>query len=143
MIKNLLLSLLLAAGATNASAQEYKYFTFQQQEGQMQSLSIENLKIVFDNGKLVATNNLESISIPLANMQTMYFNTEATGIENASTGHRLDVRIADGKLRTNAPEGSSIRVFSPDGKLIPASANLSKGIYLVRINDRTYKVSAQ
>ena len=44
--------------------------------------------------------------------------------------------------RTDAPAGSRISVYTPDGRRVPTTG-LSAGTYIVKINDQTFKILAR
>ena len=50
-MKKIFLSLALTLSALTASAADYSYLTFQLLDGVQQSVSMDGLKIVFNNGK--------------------------------------------------------------------------------------------
>lgn len=139
-LRKMILCSLLAGTATAASAQTYSYLTLQQQNGSETSLSIDGLKITFDNGNLVATNGSESTTIPLVNMQKLYFATQPTGIDGVEgTSATVSATIVGGRLQVNAPEGSAVSVYSIDGRQV-GTENLSAGAYVVKVAGRTFKV---
>lgn len=125
-------------------AQSYDYLTLRTADGTEKSLGIDGLRITFADGKLLASNGKEETQVALADMACMFFATTPTAIESltAADADGLRVQISGGRLLTNAPAGSDIRVYTLDGRLAP-TRGLSSGAYLVRINGRTFKVVAQ
>ncbi len=139
-----ILTLLFCASALTVSAQNYNFLTFQKSSGSETSLKADHVKITFEEGNLVATNGSETFSAPLSKMGKMFFSDTATSIETVETNaEALTASIVNGQLRTNAPVGSRISVFSLDGRLLNAQTPISRGTYLVRINNTTLKVVAQ
>ena len=139
-----ILTLLFCASALTVSAQNYNFLTLQKSSGSEKSLKADHVKITFEDGNLVATNGSETFSAPLSQMGKMFFSDTATSIETVETNaEALTASIVNGQLRTNAPVGSRISVFSLDGRLLNAQAPISRGTYLVRINNTTLKVVAQ
>lgn len=122
-------------------AQSLDYLTVRTMEGTEQSFSLDQLKLTFADGKVVATSKGETTTFDFANLDFMFFTTEPTAIEKVSDGG-CTVSIVGGNLQTNAPAGSTIHVFTPDGKRVGQSS-LNRGVYLVQINGRTYKTIAR
>lgn len=139
-MKSFLLTLMLLLGVTTASAQSYDYLILQKSNGGTVDLKVDGLKLTFENGNLVASNNgTTQATVSLAEMAKMYFSTDATGIENATAADKAEVTVVDGKLQVNAPEGTQVDIYAIDGRKVNAN-NLMKGTYVVRINNKSIKV---
>ena len=143
-MKKFYLLFLLMGFSLCGFAQSYDYLTLRTADGTEKSIGIDGLRITFADGKLLAANGKEETQIALADMACMFFATAPTAIESltAADAAGLRVQISGGRLLTNAPAGSDIRVYSLDGRLAPTQG-LSSGAYLVRVNGRTFKVVAQ
>lgn len=142
-MKQLLSALLLCAAVLPASAQSYDYLTFKKTTGEEASLSIDKLKITFANDNLVATNGTETFTAPVADMSKMFFSTNPTAVSTVvANDNGLHASIVNGQLKVNAPAGSRVSVYSIDGRQV-GTAHLTKGTYLVRVNNQTLKVIAQ
>lgn len=133
---------LVAAFAWSASAQSYNYLTFQQTDGAVRSLSLDGLKLTFAEGNLVATNGTTQTTFPLSALQKMFFSSEAVGIHSASADSPVGVRIEGGTLHVDAPSDSEIAIYGIDGRRVP-STGLGQGVYVVKVNGKTYKVLAK
>ena len=144
-MKSLLFTLMLAMGATAAQAQDYKYVTLQQANGVEKSLAIDGLVFTFSEGKLVAKNTAETATFDLSALSKFFFAEKSTSaIESVlKDAPQIDVAIRDGKLQLTAPEGSQVRVYSMDGRQVPATQQLTKGAYIVSVNGKSFKVLAQ
>lgn len=142
-MKILLLLLTLVLGAGAAHAQSYDYLTLKQANGTETSLSIDNLRITFSDGQLVADNGVQIVSVPLADMDKMFFALEATGLNTvSSTADAAPAfRIEKGRLITDAPAGS-VSIYGTDGRQVPASG-LAPGVYVVKIKGQSFKVLAR
>lgn len=143
-MKHILLTCLGLLFGLGLQAQSYDYLTLRTLNGDETSLGIDNLRITFADGKLNADNGRESASVPLADMSCMFFSLQPTGIGSQAglTDASLQVRIVGGRLITNAPAGSSIRVYGVDGRQV-STARLAAGTYIVNINGRTFKLLAK
>lgn len=140
-MKALILSL-LSLCAISASAQTGNYLTFRQANGNETSLSTNGLRITFENGNLVATNGSEKATFALADMGLMFFSPTPTAIHEAASTDGITASIVGGTLRTNAPAGTAVSVYSPDGRLMPLTG-LQSGAYIVRIGEKVVKLMAR
>ena len=102
-MKILLLLLTLVLGAGTAHAQSYDYLTLKQANGTETSLNLDNLRITFADGLLVADNGTQSVSIALADMDKMFFALESTGLNTVSSAADAApaFRIENGRLITD------------------------------------------
>lgn len=142
-MKNIILSLLLG-GVSLTAAADNDYMMFQKTNGEEFSLSVDHLKITFANGAMNATDGTNSVSVALTEMKKMYFSaTPTTGIVQAATAtDAVSATIENGQLHVTAPAGSRVSVYSLDGRQV-GTQHLTKGTYLVRINQTTLKVLAR
>ena len=140
-MKTLLTTLALAMSAVSLSAQSYDYLSFQNTDNTVKSLSIDGLKITFENGNAVATVNGKTETFALENLQKLYFTeSDVTGIEQVvATDNQIRVYTENGKLMVSAPENSKVAVYSIDGRRVNEDY-LPQGTYVVRVNDRSFKI---
>lgn len=142
-MKNLIILFIMALGTLQASAQEYNYLTLQETDGTETSLTVDGLKIIFVDGSIVVTNGTQNFTAPLASMSKMYFAETATAINSAiAAADEASVRIVNGQLQVNAPDGSRVKVYGLDGRE-QGTSHLTRGVYVVRVNNQTFKVIAQ
>lgn len=143
-MKKFFLSLLLGGVALTAAA-DNDYMVFQKTSGEEFSLNVDHLKITFADGAMNATDGKNSFSVALSDMNKMFFSANPTmGIEQATTATSdvVSATIENGQLYVTAPVGSRVSVYSLDGRQV-ATNYLTKGTYLVRINNTTLKVLAR
>lgn len=124
MKKNILMLALLASAALNASADNYNYLTVQKQDGTEQSFTAQGLTITFANGNMVATQDGQTTTLALSELNKMFFSQEPTGIEDVSISEPAGeasgaVYDLSGRKVTSAPVSSS------------TPSLLKKGIYIV------------
>lgn len=143
-MKKLFTLLVCAASALMASAQQYGYLTFEQQDGSKISLTATGrILITFGNGNLKATSSSsEAYIAPLTNLSKMYFASVSSAVSEVANAKQLKASIVDGTLHVDAPTTAKVSVYSLDGRQQPTTG-LAKGTYLVRIDGRTLKVIAQ
>ena len=140
-MKTLFATLALALSATSLSAQNYDYLVFQNNDNTAKSISVDGLKITFENGNAVATVNGKSETFALDNLKKLYFSEkEITGIKQiVSADDQIRVNVENGKLQIVAPEGSKVAVYSIDGRRVNGEY-LPQGTYVVRVNDQSFKI---
>lgn len=139
-MKSLFLTLLLSMGAVTVSAQKYDYLILQKTDGNVEGIAVDGLKLTFDGGKLVAKNATDTKTIALSQMHKLYFSEDITSVGTVvGNESQIEVGIVDGKLQVTAPEGSKVKVYGLDGREV-STDNLSKGVYVVRVNDQSFKV---
>lgn len=134
------LGLGLALGLT-ASAQSYSYLTFRQADGTETSLKTAGLKLTFADGNLVATNGSETATFALSTMAKMYFSTNTSAIDQATTAN-ISATIVNGTLQVNAPAGTPVSVYGLDGREMPHHG-LTSGVYVVRVGQKVLKLMAK
>lgn len=140
-MKHIYLTIALALGALGMSAQSLDYLTFRTAAGTEQSLPIDGLKMVIADGRLQISSPQAHLDFALAELNCFFFSAEPTAIRTVSDG-QPGVSIVGGTLRTDAPAGSRISVYTPDGRRVPPTG-LSAGTYIVKINDQTFKILAR
>lgn len=110
-------------------------------------------QVRIDKPYLVISSGMASVSLPLENLQHMHYEKatdEATAIgeikafDEKGGSERIDF--------SNLPAGAAVSIYTTDGKLLynhrPAQGKtlslpldaLQSGIYLVKVNDVTYKI---
>ena len=140
-MKNILLTILCAFGTLAASAQNFDYLTFRTNAGTEYSLPVDGLKIVFNGDKLQVSSTAENLNFAFDELGSFFFTTEPTAIQTAAADD-VQVSIVNGQLQTNAPAGTPVRVFTLDGREMPTTG-LGAGIYVIQVNNRTFKTLAR
>lgn len=139
--------LLLTMGA---KAQTYSYLTFQHTDGTQKSLTANGLKITFSGNTLTATSMEGTTTLALTDLSKMFFTSEVSGVLNPTDGQTL-VTIGERSVSVSAPVGTTIRVYTTDGRLLTTfrkrwngteeiCAGLERGLYLVSVGSVTSKV---
>ena len=118
----------------SVSAEDYNYLTFETSSGTTTSVALSNLKITFANGKLVAVNSATSTTLTLSELSKMYFsNTSSTGIESVGTSTTTSVKVY-------TVTGMFIGEFASVNE---ATQNLKKDVYVVKADDKTFKIAVK
>ncbi len=131
-MKKLFLSLMLMTGMT-ASAYDYPYLAFETTSGTVQTVSVESLSITISDGNLVVTNGSGTVTFTLSDLSKMYFSDEeqeASGIQ--------EVETTSGKVQIFSLTGLAMGTFE---SLSQARASLRNGVYVVKSNDKSYKIN--
>ena len=123
-MKKILLLFMALVGALMAQADDYAYLTFEMTDGAKASVAVESLTLTISGTTLTAG----SQQFTLSNLAKMYFsNTDetATGIET----------IDNGQLTMD----NSAEIYDLRGHKVSKS-EMRKGVYIVKTNNRTYKM---
>ena len=140
-MKKLLLALFCLTWGTTVGAQHLDYLTFRLADGSEKSLPIDGLKITFEGTQLHAVAQNQKADFNLAEMGMMFFSAVPTAIASVVDDENT-VAIVNGRLQVNAPEGANVEVYSTDGRLV-RKEGLSRGVYLVKVDGRTFKIWAK
>ena len=140
-MKRLLFSLLCAVMALTASAQSLDYIVLQKADGQRVEMPAAGLKITFANQTLHAVSGEQVMDFQLADLTKMFFSNTPTGVDNLMA-QQEQVRIVNGRLQVNAPVGTKVSVYTLDGRQVAGTCR-PHGVYLVKVNGRTYKLMAK
>ena len=149
-----ILSLLAALFvATTLSAQRLDYLTLRLTNGEEHSLNIATgATLTFSANTFVGQASGQQLQLPLADLATLFFAAEPTGIEDLSAAV-VSARLSSNTLIVTAPAGSAVSVYTLDGRLVTTlqkgvsgserfSLPLSSGVYVVRIGQKTFKLLA-
>ena len=140
-MKNILLTILCAFGTLATSAQNFDYLTFRTNAGTEYSVPVDGLKIVINGDQLQVSSTAEDLAFAFDELGSFFFTTEPTAIQTAAADD-VQVSIVNGQLQTNAPAGTPVRVFTLDGREMPTTG-LGAGIYVIQVNNRTFKTLAR
>ena len=124
MEKKFLLFMALV-GALTAQAGDYTYLTFETTDGAKTSVDVSSLPVTInlDNSTLTIGNQ----TFALADLSKMYFSTqsESTGISE--------------ELRVNSEELSTATFYDLQGHKV-TKEQMKRGVYIVKMNGKTYKI---
>ena len=121
-------------GVATTQADDYPYLTFQTSDGTEQSIASSALVFTFADGKLKATNGINSLEIALTDLNKMYFNTEATGIEETT------IREKEEEVEAFSLAGIPMGKYE---NIEQARHALPKGIYVVKGASKTLKIAVK
>ena len=145
-----LLLILSLLSALSAYADEARVVIRQKSGGETVLQLDTNPVITFSGEDMVVTTSLTSISFPLADVDSYTASDGTTGIRPVVSAPRF----ADGRIIfSGLAAGSVVSVYTPDGRLISRQradgsgradislASLPKGIYVVRAQDNSIKIT--
>ncbi len=122
-----------------AMADNYSYLTIKKNDtaGTEQSVALSTLKkITFESGSMILTTTSGSTSFTLTELSNMYFASTATGILGTTDDE------SNGILRVYATSGVKMAEYTSGTKISDIDlSNLPKGVYFIKSNGKTIKVS--
>ena len=127
--------ILCAAFGLSVQAGDYTYLAFRCNDGTEISLSVSNLKITFSNGQLVAVNSETNQTFSLSDLNKMYFTNSA--ITNMEEVLPTDL---DTEVEIFTTSGVSKGRYN---NLNQALQKLTKGVYIVKQSEKTYKIAVK
>ena len=109
--------LALLAISTSAFAEDFKYLTLSASSA-VKSIELQTIqKITFENGTVAVTTSESNVSLPLAEMQKMFFSSSATGIGEIETMRDVENEIMKGEI------------YDLSGRRV---SNPQKGVYIIK-----------
>lgn len=133
-MKQLLLTLILAAGAQMSWADTYPYLSFEQTDGTMLSLNADALTMTFDGDKLVANDGQTTTTLSVAQLSRMFFSAENTAIVD------INADAADAQAEVYSAAGVFVGKFANAAE---ARTKMKGGVYVIKQNGKTFKMIAR
>ncbi len=123
-MKKILLLLTILVGTLKAQAGDYTYLTFESTDGAKVSVDVSSLPVTInlDNSTLTIGNQ----TFVLADLSKMYFSTS----DETTTGI---------KEITSATLDEATDIYDLQGHKV-TKEQMKKGVYIVKTNNRTYKM---
>lgn len=141
-MRKLLLTMAAALCCTlPVAAQQLDYLTFRAVDGTEQSLPLDGLKITFEGQQLHAAAQGATLTYALPQLAMMFFAETATGIDEV-TAARDEVAIVNGQVCLKGRPADHVQIYTLAGVQV-ANRSLPRGIYLVKVAGRTYKLMAR
>ena len=147
-MKKLLLAAIAAFACLSAFADDINLYV-RNTSNVESSYAVSNLrKISFSNGNVVLTTQAgKTESIAISSVSKMYFSTVSAGIndtfgKNAMTwdGENLTFETAVGKVNIYQPSGVLVMCAKTADAQSISLARLPKGIYLVKVGEKSFKI---
>lgn len=120
-MKKFFILFMVLVGALTMQAEDYAYLTFETTDGMKASVPVESLTLTINGTTLTAGTQ----SFTISNLSKMYFSTadETSGIEEI----------------TNATLDEATDIYDLQGHKV-IKEQMKKGVYIVKTNNRTYKM---
>ena len=119
-------------GSAAAKAYDFPYLVFQQADGTATSVAIDDLTIAVSGTQLVVTSSSGTQTFALSDLSKMYF-SQTAGIADIAADKAQTLEVYN-------LSGQKLGTFESLGH---ARQQLEKGIYLVKANGKTSKISIQ
>ena len=153
MKRKLLLAMLIGAFATMAKA-DNRVLKVLQTDGQVTTINLnDEPRTTYADGNLVITTSKTTITYPLEKVRRYTYETLTTGIsmkpslktEMSQNGETLTFRgLKSGEtIMLYNTAGQVLRRINSEkgGETTVSVANMPAGVYLVKVNDVTYKIT--
>ncbi|MBQ6768340.1 MAG: hypothetical protein IJP46_06720 [Prevotella sp.] len=129
MMKKTILLTLLSILTMGMRAADYQYLVFTMNDGTTQAVTASNIAISISGDNLVVSTTTETLAtLPLASLTQMEFSNDGTtGIS----------QITANQLTTDA----DTVIYDLNGRQMPTGAALPKGVYIVKNQNKTLKVT--
>jgi hypothetical protein len=149
-MKRIFLSLLLLIVGTNLYAQ-YDYLTLRAKNGHEKSVKISKQTLItFSNGLMQTNTDGETAEFQLSDIKSFFFASTPTAINAVTTDGKQAMLTREGIVVT-APAQTKVSVATLDGRSLISfvkqrngmesrALSLPKGVYIVRVGDKSQKV---
>lgn len=131
-MKRILLTATCVIGLTTAKAYDYPYLVFQTVDGTATAVDVNDLTIAVNGSSIVVTNGSGTQAFTLSELSKMYFSATA-GISEVQSDKEQAVEVY-------SLSGQSLGTYDD---LSTARQQLERGIYIVKANGKTSKISIQ
>lgn len=128
-MKKTILLTLLSILTMGMRAADYQFLVFTMNDGTTQAVTASNIAISISGDNLVVSTTTETLAtLPLASLTQMEFSNDGT------TGI---CQITANQLTTDA----DTVIYDLNGRQMPSGAALPKGVYIVKNQNKTLKVT--
>ena len=152
-MKKIALSLLVALSCISAKAADGKSLFVSFNDGNKIEFALSTLpEVTFGNDQMTVTSTATTTSYELKKVSTFTYGTTTTGIKQVETnnkfafeGDRIIVEGTNNKVRAFALNGTAVTlspILAGDKTIIPLE-ELTHGVYLIIINNKSIKVARQ
>lgn len=138
MKKLMIFLMCVTAMISKAMAYDYNYLSFETSDGSVVSMDVTSLIITISGTTLTVTNTSANQSFTLTNLSNMHFSTTDETTDAAGITSLVDSDCQE--VEVYSLSGISMGTFD---NLNSAKGNLPKGIYVIKNNDKTYKVTVE
>lgn len=129
-MKRILALLLITTICSELMAEDYQVMTFENNDGSQTSIAASGLTITFANGQLIGVNGNTSMTLPLTQLQKMFF-SNTTSIDSPAKSDDTPTSIY-------TLNGVLVGMFSSFDE---AKSQLHSGVYIVKTDKKTFKTT--
>ena len=144
---------MLVAATVTTWADTFPYITLERADGTGVSLTAVGLEFTFSGGKVIATNSAtgQSQTLSLADLAKMYFAVADISTSVDETPSNVHVSLLNRCVFVSGAEGAEVIIANMAGVVVaeavidsnattPVGEPLARGIYIIKVNDKTKKV---
>ena len=145
---------LLAVAATVAAQADDRVLKVWQSDGQVLTISLaDEPRTTYSDGNLIITSSKSSVTLPLEKVRRYTYESAASGIDEAKTLRAAFSRDGETLTLTGLKPGTAVYLYNVAGqllrtidsgdqpKVVVSVSNLPAGVYVVKANDVTYKIT--
>ena len=145
---------LLAIAVTMAAQADDRVLKVWQADGQVLTISLaDEPRTTYSDGNLIITSSKTSVTLPLERVRRYTYESVASGIDEAKAVHAAFSRDGETLTLTGLKPGTAIYLYNVAGqllrtidsgtqpKVVVSVSNLPAGVYVVKANDVTYKIT--
>ena len=145
---------LLAIAVTMAAQADDRVLKVWQADGQVLTISLaDEPRTTYSDGNLIITSSKTSVTLPLERVRRYTYESVASGIDEAKAVHAAFSRDGETLTLTGLKPGTAIYLYNVAGQLlrtldsgtqpevVVSVSHLPAGVYVVKANDVTYKIT--
>lgn len=124
-MKKILILLVMAMASLQLMADDYTYMTFKNSDGSIASITSMGLTITFEDGKLIAVNGDETLTLDIGELNLMYFSATKAVNGRGDVNNDGIVNITDVMLTVNYVIGKTPSVFLQHNADLNSDGNIN------------------
>ena len=148
------LFVLLTIALTMAAQADDRVLKVWQSDGQVLTISLaDEPRTTYSDGNLIITSSKSSVTFPLEKVRRYTYESAASGIDEAKAVRAAFSRDGETLTLAGLKPGTAIYLYNVAGqllriidsgtqpKVVVSVSNLPVGVYVVKANDVTYKIT--
>ena len=148
------LFVLLTIAITMAAQADDRVLKVWQSDGQVLTISLaDEPRTTYSDGNLIITSSKSSVTFPLEKVRRYTYESAASGIDESKTVRAAFSRDGETLTLAGLKPGTAIYLYNVAGQLLRtidsgtqpkvavSVSNLPVGVYVVKANDVTYKIT--
>lgn len=145
---------LLTIAVTMAAQADDRVLKVWQSDGQVLTISLaDEPRTTYSDGNLIITSSKTSVTLPLEKVRRYTYESAASGIDETKTVRAAFSRDGETLTLTGLKPGTAVLLYNVAGqllrtldsgtqpKVVVSVSNLPAGVYVVKANDVTYKIT--